>query len=309
MASPELEVLKQVLRSQPRALDVSIEQGRQAFEASAELFASRYPLPGDVSLEPVDAGGVPGAWISTAAEEPGRILYYLHGGAYVLGSIRSHRGIIARLALTARARVLAVDYRLAPECPFPAAVEDAVKAYGWLLSTGVEPGGVAFAGDSAGGGLVVATLLALRDAGTPLPAAAVCLSPWLDLEGRSRSLYAHRDSDPALVPEELLQCARSYLGDADPRHPLATPLHGDLAGLPPLLLQVGAAELLLDDSTRLAELARSAGVDVSLEVWEEMFHAWHLFAPVLPEAQQALERVGSFIRDHTPWLSTGASGP
>jgi len=278
---------------------VSIEHARAEFETSSDLMIARYPLPADVAFDPVDAGGVRAAWVTTSEQQPGRVLYYLHGGAYVLGSINSHRGIISRLARAGRARALAIDYRLAPECPFPAAVADAAAGYRWLLSTGVLPEHVAFAGESAGGGLTVAALLALRDEGLPLPAAAVCFSPWFDLEGTGESLFANRDSDPALVPEELLQCARVYLGGADPRHPLANPLYADLTGLPPLLLHVSAVELLRDDSLRLAELARAAGVDVSLEVWDEVFHAWHLLAPMLPEADQAIERAGEFIRSHT----------
>jgi acetyl esterase/lipase len=178
-------------------------------------------------------------------------------------------------------------------------VEDSTAAYRWLLSTGVDPARLVIAGDSAGGGLTVATLVALRDAGEPLPAAAVCLSPWVDLEALGESMTTRAEADPMVQREGLLQTAKAYLGDADPRTPLATPLYADLRELPPLLIQVGTAETLLDDSTRLAERAKSAGVDVALEVWDDMFHVWQFFAGMLPEGQQAIDRIGEFIRKHT----------
>jgi acetyl esterase/lipase len=205
--------------------------------------------------------------------------------------------MISRLSRTAAARALAIDYRLAPEHPFPAAVEDATAAYRWLLSGGVDPAGVVIAGDSAGGGLTVATLVALRDAGDPLPAAAVCLSPWVDMEGLGESMTAKADVDPMIQRGEILEMAQAYLGEADPRTPLAAPLYADLTGLSPMLIQVGTAEVLLDDSIRLAERARAAGVDVTLEPWDDMFHVWQAFALLLPEGQQAIDRIGEFVRE------------
>jgi acetyl esterase/lipase len=228
-----------------------------------------------------------------------RVIYYLHGGGYVMGSINTHREMISRLSRAARARALAIDYRLAPENPFPAAVGDSTGAYRWLISTGVDRARLVIAGDSAGGGLTVATLVALRDAGDPLPAAAVCLSPWVDLEGLGESMTTRAEMDPMVQREDILELAEAYLGDTHPRTPLAAPLYADLRGLPPLLIQVGTAELLLDDSTRLAERARSAGVDVILEPWDDMFHMWHFFAAMLPEGQQAIDRIGEFIQKHT----------
>jgi len=177
-------------------------------------------------------------------------------------------------------------------------VEDSTAAYRWLLSTGVDPDRLVIAGDSAGGGLTVATLVALRDAGEPLPAAVVCLSPWVDLEQVGESMTTKAEADPMIQREAGLQWAKAYLGDAHPRTPLAAPLYADLTGLPPLLIQVGTEEALLDDATRLAERAKSAGVDVELEVWDDMIHVWQFFAEMLPEGQQAIDRIGEFIRKH-----------
>ncbi len=273
----------------------SIEQRRAATEAVTVLF----PVPEDVQREPLDAGGVPGEWIAAPGADPERVIYYLHGGGYIIGSINSHRELISRLSRAAGARALAIDYRRAPENPFPAGVEDATASYRWLLSTGVDPAQVVIAGDSAGGGLTVATLVALRDAGEPLPAAAVCLSPWVDMEALGESMTTNAAVDPMIQREAVLEGAKAYLGGADPRTPLAAPLHADLTGLPPLLIHVGSSETLLDDSTRLAERAKSAGVDVSLEVWDEMIHVFQFMAAMLPEGQQAIDRIGEFIRQRT----------
>jgi len=282
-----------MLRSQPQPAD--LEGQRAAMEA----FASLFRVAEDVRCEPVDAGGVPAAWITTPGPLEDRGIFYLHGGGYVMCSINTHREMISRLSRVAGARALAIDYRLAPEHPFPAAVEDSIKAYRWLLSTGVDPTRLVIAGDSAGGGLTVATLVAVRDSGEPLPAAGVCLSPWVDLEGLGQSMTTKAETDPMIVREDLVQMAKAYLGDAHPRTPLAAPLYADLSGLPPLLIQAGTAEALLDDSTRLAERAHSAGVDVVLEPWDDMIHVWQIFAAMLPEGQQAIDRIGEFIRKHT----------
>jgi acetyl esterase/lipase len=226
-------------------------------------------------------------------------LLYLHGGGYVIGSIHTHKGLIAGLSAAAHCRALALDYRLAPEHRYPAAVDDAVAAYRWLLDAGFSPSRIAIAGDSAGGGLALATLVALRAAGDPLPAAAVPISPWTDLEGTGDSMKTHVDKDPMVEPGGLLGMARLYLGDADPRQPTASPLHADLTGLPPLLIQVGELETLLDDATRIAASAQKRGVAVTLEVWPEMVHVWHLFAPMVPEGRDAIARIGAFLKQHT----------
>ena len=295
MPSEQLQTIIQAISSRPNLRGAPIEQRRAAFEAVTTFF----PVPQDVKAEPVDAGGIPAEWIAAPAADAGRVIYYLHGGGYALGSINTHREMISRLSRAAGARALAIDYRLSPEHPFPAAVEDATTAYRWLLSTGVDPARIVIAGDSAGGGLTVATLVSLRDAGDPLPAAAVCLSPWVDMEGTGDSMTTQAEADPMINREDVLEGARAYLNGAGPRTPLASPIHADLSGLPPLLIHVGTAEVLLDDSTRLAARARSAGVDVTLEPWDDMIHVFQFFAAMLPEAQQAIDRIGEFVRQHT----------
>ena len=302
MPSPQLQKIVHMMRSRPSTENLPVEQVRAAFEA----FTGAIPLPEDVRLEPVDAGGTlpagrqgPAAWVSTPDADPTRTIYHLHGGGYSLGSITTHRELVSRIARVSAARALIIEYRLAPENPFPAAVEDALAGYRWLLSNGADPARTVIAGDSAGGGLTVATLVALRDAGDPLPAAAVCISPWVDLEGQSDSVTRNDATDPWFKPEGLRLGGRAYLGGADPHNPLAAPLYADLTGLPPLLIHAGGAEMLLDDSTRLAENARAAGVDVTLEVWDDMIHVWHAFASMLPEGQQAIDHIGEFVRQRT----------
>jgi epsilon-lactone hydrolase len=266
---------------------------RAGFEQMAEAF----PLPADVVCEPVDADGVPCEWIQAPGADPKRVILYLHGGGYVIGSIRTHREMISRLSRAAGVRCLAVDYRLAPEHPFPAAVEDATTAYRWLVKQGISPKKIVVAGDSAGGGLTIATLVNLRDQRDELPAAAVPISPWVDLEGIGESMTARAALDPMVQKPGLLQLAGHYLAGKSPRTPLAAPLYADLTGLPPLLIQVGTAETLYDDATRIAERAKKAGVEVTLEPWEDMIHVFQVFAPMLPEGQKAIERIGAFVRE------------
>lgn len=294
MADPMLETIITMLRAQ-RASDGD-NFDPIAMRARLESMSSLMPLPEDVVREPVSAGGVPSEWVTAPGARADRVIVYLHGGGYVIGSINTHRDHAGRLSRAAGARVLNVDYRLAPEHPHPAAVDDATAAYRWVLAQGVDASGVAVAGDSAGGGLTVATLVALRDGRVPLPAAGVCLSPWIDLEGVGESMVTKADLDPMVQADGLRKMAALYLGSHHPRTPLAAPLYADLRGLPPLLVQVGTAETLLDDSIRLAERARAADVDVTLEQWEDMIHVFQCFAAMLPEAQQAIERIGEYLR-------------
>jgi acetyl esterase/lipase len=297
MASEQLERLIQMLSSRPSRGDITIEQARAGLEALSTVVKPA----ADVTCEPVDVDGLPGEWIAASNADPERTVYYLHGGGYTIGSIKSHREMVSRVSRATAARALLVEYRLAPENRFPAAVEDALTGYRWLLASGADPARTVFAGDSAGGGLTVATLVALRDAGEPLPAAGVCMSPWLDMEGKGASLKTRADRDPWIQPELIAVGAEMYLGEGgDPRDPLANPLYADLTGLPPLLVQVGDAEVLLDDSVRLEKLAKAAGVDVTLEVWDEMVHVFQGFAFMLPEGQQAIDRIGEFVRARTP---------
>lgn len=302
MASQQMEIVLQLLKANPLLETgdrATIQEGRAAFEGAVSML----PTAPDVRCEAVVAGGVPGEWIVPPGAEESRVLLYLHGGGYVIGSVNTHRDMVSRIARAAQARALAIDYRLAPEHPFPAAVEDATAAYRWLLASGMPAERIVIAGDSAGGGLTLATLLALRDAGDLLPAAAVCISPWTDLAVTGESMDTKADVDPMIRKAEAIEGAKLYLAGADPKTPLASPLYADLSGLPHLLIQVGTHETLQDDSVRLAERARAAGVDVTLEQWEEMIHVWHFFAFILPEAQQAIDRIGQFVREHVPALS------
>ena len=288
----QLNMVLGMLRARP--LGQSIEQDRQRLE---ELTALTPPDP-EVRRERVTAGGVPAEWFRAPNAGDDSVVLYLHGGGYVVGSIETHRDLVSRLSRVTRGPLLSLGYRLAPEHPYPAAVEDAVSAYRWLLSSVVSPEKLVVAGDSAGGGLTLATLIAARDRGLPMPAAAVCISPWVDLEVRGASVVGNAETD-YLASDWLLQMARKYLAGADPKTPLAAPLHADLAGLPPLLVQVGGAEGLLDDARQLAERAEAAGVETTLEVWEGMPHVWHSFAAFLPDAERAIERVGQYVRERT----------
>ncbi len=256
--------------------------------------------PPGATRQPALAGFFSGEWVTTPASAPERVILYLHGGGYVSGSPSTHVAITARLAKEAQARIFALDYRLAPEHPFPAQIEDAWAAYWWLLTEqGVKPTQIIVAGDSAGGGLTVALLLALRDAGMPLPAGAVCLSPWLDLTLSGATIAINEPTD-FLNFDILHASAQMYANGYDLRHPLISPLYADPAGLPPLLIQAGSAEMLLDDSRRFAQRAREAGVDVQLEVWEYMVHVWHFTWMLEPKARQAIAQIGRFVRHHTP---------
>jgi len=294
MASAELKTITEMLRArqQEAPLDISFPESRALFEQMTAAF----PLPSGVTATPVDAGGIPAEWIAAPGASDEQTVYWLHGGGYCIGSINTHRGLLARISAASRTRVLAIDYRLAPEAPFPAAVEDAVAGYLWLLSIGVDPEQIIIGGDSAGGGLTVATVVALKEDGKPLPAATVCISPWTDLALTGKSLRSKAESDPMITNDGITRVRDAYVGDSDPTAPLVSPIYADLSGLPPLLIQVGENEVLLDDSTRLAERAENAGVDVSLEVWPEMIHVWHFFAAMLPEGQQAIARIGEWVR-------------
>jgi acetyl esterase/lipase len=299
MASEQLKKVLEIIKSQPvgggGGGKPTVEKMRAGMEKVAERVAP------DVNCQPVDAGGVKAEWIVPPNAATDRVILYLHGGGYVMGSINTHRAMVARVARASQARALALDYRLAPENPFPAAVDDATAAYRWLLAQGYQASKIAISGDSAGGGLVLATIIALRDAKVALPACAVPISPWTDMEGTGESMKTNASKDPMVSGSNggLFNMAKAYVGNADPKNPLASPLHADYRGLPPMLIQVGATETLLDDSTRVAEKAKAAGVPVDLEVWEDMIHVWHVFAKLLPEGQQAIDRIGQYVLQHT----------
>jgi len=276
--------------------ELSIEQHRQ-FASTAERLVPD-PPPG-TKTRGIDAGGVKADLITTPASEPHRHVLFLHGGGFIIGSPSLYRHVTWRIAEATQARVLAVDYRLAPEHPFPAALEDAAAAYKWLLASGADPRQIAMMGDSAGGGLIFSLMLQLRDEGIPLPAAAVALSPWTDLALTGPSLRLNSAADPMLNAEDPPQFVEDYLAGADPRTPYVSPLYGDPAGLPPTIIQVGSDEVLRDDAVRMADRMRAAGCQVELEIWPRMPHVWHVFVPLIPEARRAIERIGSFVRIRT----------
>ena len=252
-----------------------------------------------VAFERVSAGGVDGEWIAPANAPKDKAILYFHGGGFRIGSVTSHRDLIAQIALTTGCRVLAINYRLAPEHRFPAALDDALAAYGWMRDRGLKPDNVAFAGDSAGGNLVLAAMLALRERGLPLPVAAVLMSPWIDLAATGASYVTRADADPIHQRPMILALAKNYLGgQGDPCNPMVSPLYADLRGLPPLLIQVGDRETVLDDSVMLAEKARAAGIDVNLEIWDGMIHVFQMFGAELPEAHQAIASIAVFFDRH-----------
>jgi len=267
----------------------SVSKERENLEKMSGLMSRRTPGP------PATINGVPGEWQLPQTGDGGRTILYLHGGGYVLGSPLSHRDMVGAIADAAHARAFIADYRLGPEHPFPAAVEDAVAAYQGLLDSGIDPARLCIAGDSAGGGLTVAALVAIRDRKLPLPAGGICISPWADLTCSSNSMTSMAEADPMLKPDALRWMAGLYLNGQDPKVPLASPVFADLEGLPPLLIQVGTEEALYDDAITLSRVAHEAGVDATLEVWEGMMHVWHLMAKLIPEGKQAIQAIGAFV--------------
>lgn len=266
-------------------------------EASAAR-ARGVPLPAGTRCEAVEADGVPCEWIDAPQARPDHVFVFIHGGAYFRGSVAASRATAANIGAATRARALSVEYRLAPEHVFPAAVDDCLSTYRWLVESGFDAARIAVGGISAGGGLTLALMLGARERGWELPGAAVLLSAWTDLTQNGASFETNAGVDPSVSKMYLDRFAAIYLAGTDPHEPLASPLYGNLFGLPPMLVQVGSIETMLDDSTALAERARTAGVDVTLECWEGVFHAWHESAHVLPEARQAIARIGEFFAEH-----------
>ena len=279
---------------QESAKDITVAKIREGMDQLGKMGK----LPKDVKCKPTIAGSVPAEWITTPNSESQKVVLYLHGGGYVAGSIASYRDLVARISRVSKARILILEYRLAPEFPFPNALEDSVAAYKWLVSTeNIDPNNIIIAGDSAGAGLALATVIKLRNEGFPLPIAIVCLSPWTDLAGNGESLKTNEEIDPFISLEMFEISARTYLGTTDPFNPLASPLYADLQGLPPLLIQVGTSEILLDDSIRFAERAKAAGVDVRLKIWKDMIHIFAIFAFFAPESRQGINQIGEFIQE------------
>jgi monoterpene epsilon-lactone hydrolase len=291
MSATQLNQLRPMLAQDKAKFVGDLDQIRKAFDE----MLMQSPVPPGVRFEQETVGGIPASWCIPEHAVPERALLYLHGGGYVIGSSKGYRAMGSEFASRLNTRVLIPDYRRAPENPFPGAVDDAVSVYRALIDNRIPPKSIAIAGDSCGGGLTVASMMAIRDQGLPLPAAAAVISPWVDLEVKSESFVTKAAEDPLLEADGLRGMAAAYLGSTSPRTPLASPLYGNFAGLPPLLIQVGSAEILLDDATRLAARAGAAGVKVRLDIWPEMFHVWHTQAWQLDEAREALDDAAAFL--------------
>ncbi|WP_406173360.1 alpha/beta hydrolase [Streptomyces canus] len=300
MSRQQRQALDELLRHGPLDLGGDVAEARAVFHG----MMTSIPLPPDVSTKEGELGGVPVVTVATPDNDPATVVLYLHGGAYAIGSAADAAGLAGDVARRTASRAVCVDYRLAPEHPFPAAVDDALDVYRALLDDGIPSSTIAFVGESAGGGLAVATLLAAKDAGLPQPSSAAVFSPWADLSVSGDSAVGKAAVDPALTPEGLRTRARDYLRDTDPTAPRASPVFADLTGLAPLLIQVGSHEILLDDAVRLTARAAEHDVHVELQVWPQVPHVFQAFAPMLDEADAALDAAAAFTRAH--W-STGAT--
>jgi monoterpene epsilon-lactone hydrolase len=270
----------------------------QQRRASLEDSARNLPMPPNVDVKQAMVGTIFTEWLRPIGLPHDQVVLYIHGGAYTMGSCKTHRALASRIAVASKTPALLPEFRLAPEYPFPAALEDCTAVYRWLIDNGISPQKIAIAGDSSGGGLAIALTVSLRAMEVQLPAAIVCLSPWADLGLTGDSLSTRAKVDPICSFEESRLHAAHYLGEHDAHAPLISPIYADLHELPPILIQVGDREILLSDAVRLAYGARKDGVETELEVWEGMWHVWHLFARYVPEGQQAINNIGAFIRKH-----------
>ncbi|HWQ05055.1 MAG TPA: alpha/beta hydrolase [Longilinea sp.] len=288
MSSIQAKIMLKILQFQPFSwAKGSLEDQRSWQEKSTRFFK----IPNDVIIKTLSVDGIRAELIDVEGSGNGIILY-LHGGAYAVGSVNVHREFLARLAKSCQMKVLAIDYRLAPEHPFPAALEDSLAAYHWLLSQGYDPSNIVIAGDSAGGGLAIATLISLRDGKLPLPACALCISPWLDLSSTPEEI--NNNNDPLLNPKILGIYSRYYAGHTDAANPLISPIFADLQGLPPMIIQAGTNEILLDEIQQFYKKACQAGIEIILDCWQGMFHVFQII-PVLPETKLSLEKIANFI--------------
>ncbi|MGE5606156.1 MAG: alpha/beta hydrolase [Bacteroidota bacterium] len=283
-------------RSKRKKVDWNTKESVIRFRQECEAGASRFgKLPDGIGVVPFKIGDIPAEWIFLSQLKKDRVIFYLHGGGYVSGSCADHRIHVAKFVKGSGVSALLFEYRLAPEHPFPAAIEDSVTAYRWLLKQGTSPSQIVFAGDSAGGGLCLVNLLALKDQDVPLPKAAVALSPWTDLKCTGDSYRTN--ATKCMSPEGTWTAfSKHYVGDNDPCLPLISPLYGDLRGLPPLLIYAGGDEILRDDSIRFADKAKAAGVDVTLKVGKGLFHCYPVCAPLFPEATRAMNEICAFIK-------------
>lgn len=291
MSQQQLSKLLAIFAKQPPLGSLSLEDERKNLDEGG----ARFKVPDDVVMQAVDVDGIPGEFLIAPGAADDKVVLYLHGGGYAIGSIKSHRYLMQNISRHSGAKTLGIDYRLAPENPFPAALEDATTAYRWLLTQGYKPENIAIGGDSAGGGLTLATLVNLRKSGDPLPAAGVLISPWTDMTGEAEAVKTRADSDPMVKPEGLYSLGAQYLNGVDPKNILASPVFASMNGLPPLCIHVGGREILYDDAITVANKARHVGVEVELLDEPELFHVWHAFAPMLDEGQAAVEKIGAFL--------------
>jgi acetyl esterase/lipase len=297
MASPQAETIKAAMRS-GRSAALQGESSLEEIRAEAEQAAGSTDVPG-VTYEEVNAGGARALWVVPSDSASDRVIEYLHGGGYMIGSARAHATFTAHLARATGCRALSVDYRLAPEHPFPAQLEDSLTVYHWLLDRGFSPAHIAVAGDSAGGALTLSTILKVRDTGVTLPACGVALSPWSDMAGTAESFSRNAEVDPgAFTPNVFKRFAEAFLQGHEPSDPYASPLYADFTGMPPLYIQAGADEMLLDDSTRVAGKAKEAGVDITIDIFPEMYHVFQLAAGTMPEADDAVTKIAGWLRHH-----------
>jgi acetyl esterase/lipase len=295
MSKQEMDAVIQLLNANQADGDPSVEEQRAGMEA----LAGSFPLPEGAQQRAETIAGVPCEWQSVEGAKDDAVLLYFHGGGYVIGSVNTHRGLVSGFSGASGITGLSVDYRLAPEHPFPAAVEDAVAVYHALLEQGRDPAKIAIGGDSAGGGLSLALLLAARERGLPQPACAALLSPWSDLRIVAKAYESRKESDPMVRKDGISAMAAHYLGETDPTNPLASPILADLSGLAPMIIHVGDREVLLDDSVDLAARAQEAGVDVTLKVWPDMIHVFQAFYPMVEEGRQSIAEMGAFIAEKT----------
>src|SRR4051794_22461917 len=294
VSTQQRETLDAILRQSAFPADADVDEQRRLLRA----LLSAQPLPADVTVTPADLGGVPTAEITVDGIEPRHVVLYFHGGVYVMGDAFLAAELASQIGRRTHAKVISVDYRLAPEHPYPAAVDDALAAYEALLNDGIAPADVAFAGESAGGGLAIATLVNARDHGLPLPAAALVMSPYADLTLAGTTMETRRAADPLLNPEALQARIPAYTAGQDPALGLISPIFADLSGLPPLIIQAGTHEVLLDDAVRLAQHAITADVEVTLDITPEVPHVFQAYYPILDEAAAPLDRAGQLLSAH-----------
>jgi monoterpene epsilon-lactone hydrolase len=288
-------VIKLLLHNREVAAKKRVKDERDELEHMANMIQ----LSNDVETKKVNIDGIDVIWLKTPGVEEESLIIYLHGGSYTAGSFNSHKDLVQRLSREAKCKIITIEYGLAPEHPFPKGLNDVIKIYNWSINEEkYKPNKIVIVGDSAGGGLALATLVKLRDLGIKLPAAGVCLSPWTDLAFTGESCYDKNISDPGITLDDLMFAAKLYIGNNDPKNPYISPVYADLKGLPPLLIHVGTIEKLLNDSTRVAESAKKAGVNVTLKVWNEMIHVFQAYAVLIREGEESIKEIGSFILNH-----------